>query len=109
MYFYSAKLNAFHPVALKQDYINAGTWPDDGIEVSEEIRQQFLRPPSGKRRIAGADGLPAWGDIPPLTPEQLQELAEYQKQRLLRTANEKIDIWQDAVNLDIATDAEKSA
>ncbi|WP_038198034.1 tail fiber assembly protein, partial [Xenorhabdus bovienii] len=25
------------------------------------------------------------------------------------TANEKIDIWQDAVNLDIATDAEKSA
>nr|WP_143767629.1 tail fiber assembly protein [Xenorhabdus nematophila] len=38
-----------------------------------------------------------------------QEQAESQKKYLLRTATEKIDICQDAVDFDIATDAEKSA
>ncbi|MDC9623215.1 tail fiber assembly protein [Xenorhabdus sp. XENO-7] len=46
---------------------------------------------------------------PPPTPEQLQQNAEYEKRYLLRAAKEKIDICQDAVDLDIATDAEKSA
>ncbi|MDE9487208.1 tail fiber assembly protein [Xenorhabdus bovienii] len=46
---------------------------------------------------------------PPPTPEQLQQNAEHEKRYLLRTAKEKIDICQDAVDLNIATDAEKSA
>ncbi|MDC9622770.1 tail fiber assembly protein [Xenorhabdus sp. XENO-7] len=46
---------------------------------------------------------------PPPTPEQLQQNAEHEKRYLLRAAKEKIDICQDAVDLNIATDAEKSA
>ncbi|WFQ78519.1 tail fiber assembly protein [Xenorhabdus sp. SF857] len=46
---------------------------------------------------------------PPPTPEQLQQRAAYEKRGLLRTATEKIAIWQDAIDLDMATDAEKSA
>ncbi|CDH07631.1 putative e14 prophage; tail fiber assembly (fragment) [Xenorhabdus bovienii str. oregonense] len=46
---------------------------------------------------------------PPPTPEQLQQRAESKKRQLLGEAREKIDIWQDAVDLDIATDAEKSS
>nr|WP_228005819.1 tail fiber assembly protein [Xenorhabdus sp. BG5] len=38
-----------------------------------------------------------------------QEQAESQKRQLLDTASAKIDIYQDAVDLDMATDAEKSA
>ncbi|CDH30938.1 conserved hypothetical protein [Xenorhabdus bovienii str. Intermedium] len=60
-------------------------------------------------RIAGPDGLPAWGSIPPPTPEQLKQQAESQKRQLMNIAREKIDICQDAVDLDIATDAEKSS
>ncbi|WP_196243435.1 tail fiber assembly protein, partial [Xenorhabdus bovienii] len=46
---------------------------------------------------------------PPPTPEQLQQRAESQKRQFMRMAAEKIDIWQDAVDLSMATDAEKSA
>ncbi|WP_052760864.1 tail fiber assembly protein [Photorhabdus thracensis] len=46
---------------------------------------------------------------PPPTPEQLQQHVEYEKQYLLRTATEKIDIYQDAVDLSIATNSEKFA
>nr|WP_275347403.1 tail fiber assembly protein [Xenorhabdus bovienii] len=46
---------------------------------------------------------------PPLTPEQLQQRAELQKRQLMSVAREKIDVCQDAVDLDIATDAEKSS
>ncbi|MBD2786383.1 tail fiber assembly protein [Xenorhabdus sp. DI] len=105
--------NAFHPYVLKQDYINAGSWPDEGIDVDETVFNEFTgQPPEGKQRVTGSDGLPTWEDIPPSpppTPEQLQEQAEYQKQQWLNAAAEKIDICQDAVDLDIATDAEKSA
>ncbi|MEQ1965789.1 tail fiber assembly protein [Xenorhabdus nematophila] len=46
---------------------------------------------------------------PPPTPAQLQQWAEREKQYLLGVAREKIDICQDAVDLDIATDTEKNA
>ncbi|WP_038196605.1 tail fiber assembly protein, partial [Xenorhabdus bovienii] len=102
MYFYSAKTNAFYAGALKQDYINAGTWPDDGIEISHDDYTKFLKPPAGKIRIADPDGFPEWADIPPPTPEELQRRAESQKQNLMSTAREKIAICQDAVDLGIA-------
>ncbi|MEX0445533.1 tail fiber assembly protein [Xenorhabdus sp. SGI246] len=111
MYFYSAKKNAFYPVVLKENYLDSGEWPDDGIEVGEAVFIEYAGniPPQGKVRIAGSDGLPAWGDIPPPTPKELQQEAEAEKRRLLRLAREKIDIWQDAVDLDMATDEEKTA
>ncbi|WP_426578405.1 tail fiber assembly protein [Xenorhabdus stockiae] len=46
---------------------------------------------------------------PPPTSEQLQELAEYEKLDRIRGAKDKIDIWQDAVELDMATKEEKAA
>ncbi|MBD2809869.1 tail fiber assembly protein [Xenorhabdus sp. Vera] len=111
MYIYSANDNAFYAVELKPDYINAGTWPDDGIGVSEVIFHEFARsaPPEGKYRVAGTDGLPVWADIPPPPPAELRQRAESQKQYLMNAARDKIAPLQDAVDLDIATDAEKSA
>ncbi|BET96573.1 tail fiber assembly protein [Xenorhabdus taiwanensis] len=109
MYVYSAKNNAFYPIDWQQLYIDAGTWPDDGVEVSEAVYRKFMTPPAGKMCIAGDDGLPAWVDIPPPTPEQLQQQAEQEKRYLLNIAKEKIDIWQDAVDLDMATKEEKTA
>ncbi|WP_340611381.1 tail fiber assembly protein [Xenorhabdus bharatensis] len=111
MYVYSAKINAFHPVVMKQSYLDAGSWPDDGIEVSEAVFIEYAgqTPPKGKRRVAGPDGLPTWGDIPPPTQAELQQEAESKKRYLINTAKERIDIWQDAVDLDMATKEEKAA
>ncbi|CBJ80158.1 putative CPS-53 (KpLE1) prophage; tail fiber assembly [Xenorhabdus bovienii str. Jollieti] len=108
MYVYSAKTNSFYPVKLQLRYIDAGSWPDDGIEVSEETYLEFSTPPEGKMLIADDDGLPVWADIPPPTSKELQRGAESKKQHLIKIAKEKIDIFQDAVDLGLATDAEKS-
>lgn len=35
IYFYSAKENAFFPESLREQYELAGSWPDDGVEVTE--------------------------------------------------------------------------
>ncbi|WP_275375394.1 tail fiber assembly protein, partial [Xenorhabdus bovienii] len=90
--------------------MDAGSWPDDGIEVSESVFNEFaiIDPPVGKRRVAGSDGLPAWGDIPPPTPEEWQRSAEREKQRLMNEARDKIAPLQDAVDLEMATDTEKA-
>ncbi|MEQ2019518.1 tail fiber assembly protein [Photorhabdus bodei] len=109
MYIYSAKTNTFHPIELKQCYIDAGSWPDDGVEISDEDYKRFLNAPAGKRWAAGSDGYPKLVDVPPPTLKQLQQRAEREQQRLMNIANEKIAPLLDAVGLSIATDAEKSA
>ncbi|PHM65615.1 tail fiber assembly protein [Xenorhabdus sp. KJ12.1] len=108
MYFYSAKNNAFYPVLLKTDYINAGSWPDDGIEVSDNIYSEFVSniPPQGKMRIAGKNGSPAWSDIPPPTQEELQQQAERKKQSLLNDADKKIMRLERIVKKNMATNDE---
>ncbi|EBR4568059.1 DUF4376 domain-containing protein [Salmonella enterica] len=66
MYHYSPSNNAFYPEDLKQVYIDAGTFPDDTVEVSDDVWLEFAgnHSPEGKQRAAGKDGLPCWVDIP---------------------------------------------
>lgn len=66
MYYYSLSQNAFFPEDLKQVYIDAGTFPADTVEVSDDVWLEFAgsHPPEGKQRAAGKDGLPCWMEIP---------------------------------------------
>ncbi|ENX2733315.1 DUF4376 domain-containing protein [Salmonella enterica] len=66
MYHYSPSKNAFYPDELKQVYIDAGTFPADTVEVSDDVWLEFAgnHPPEGKQRVAGHDNLPCWVDIP---------------------------------------------
>ncbi|ELR2290318.1 DUF4376 domain-containing protein [Salmonella enterica] len=66
MYHYSPSKNAFYPDELKQVYIDAGTFPADTVEVSDDVWLEFAgnHPPEGKQRAAGSDNLPCWVDIP---------------------------------------------
>ncbi|PHM47740.1 tail fiber assembly protein [Xenorhabdus sp. KK7.4] len=111
MYYYSPTENAFYPDKLKQDYINAGSFPKDVIEVDDCIWLEFAGniAPKGKIRIAGTDGLPIWSDIPPLSQKELQRSAERKKQHLMLQAANTIAPLQDAVDLDLATDEERMA
>lgn len=107
-YFYSAKLNAFYPDSLREDYSANDSWPDDAVEVEDSVYQEFAadEAPEGKIRVAGDDGLPAWEDIPLPTQEEQFAKAEAQKQRLLTEAATAIAPLQDAVDLGMATDEE---
>ncbi|EGT5759873.1 tail fiber assembly protein [Cronobacter sakazakii] len=93
-YLYDAVTNAFYPLAMQADYEAAGMWPEKGVEIDEETFAAFQKPPTGKMRIAGDDGYPAWADIPPPTHDELVAMADAQKQSLINEANEHINSKQ---------------
>ncbi|MEA1064757.1 tail fiber assembly protein [Erwinia sp. HR93] len=107
-YYYSASKNLLFPESLFDDYNDTGMWPDDAKPVSDEIYQEFGANPAppGKIMVTGDDGLPAWGDQPALTQDELIASAESKKSSLLVAAAMAIAPLQDAVDLDIATDEE---
>lgn len=105
-YFYSAKENAFFPESLREQYELAGSWPDDGIKVSEDYFESFSITPSGKMRVAGDNGLPVWVDAPPPAQEELNAANDKKLQSLRKVADYEIAWRQDAVDADIATDEE---
>ncbi|EFU8423173.1 tail fiber assembly protein [Escherichia coli] len=87
-YVYSAKKNAFYPVELQDNYEASGTWPADGIEVGVDVFNIFSQlPPEGKQRIPDSNGMPAWGDIPPPTHDELVAAATAEKQHRIDATN----------------------
>ncbi|ELW9468678.1 tail fiber assembly protein [Enterobacter asburiae] len=108
-YVYSSKNNAFYAVLLKEAYEMAGSWPDDGVKVTDAIFLEYTASaPEGKLRCADNDGYPAWTDIPPQTPEQLQEQAEKERQRLLNYASSITEDWRTELALGIIGDEDKA-
>lgn len=96
MYYYSPSQNIFIPESLKQNYIDAGTFFEDAIEVDDEIWSEFSAslPPEGKIRKAGKKGLPEWVNIPPLTEQELAEQAAHDKSVKISQANQYINSRQ---------------
>ncbi|MFU0912935.1 hypothetical protein [Kluyvera intermedia] len=74
-YIFSSDQNMFYPLVLKADYVAVGSWPDDGIQVSENLFREFTGPkPEGKTRGVGPDGMPVWINAPVLEdPETTPE------------------------------------
>ncbi|MGH6098816.1 MULTISPECIES: tail fiber assembly protein [Citrobacter freundii complex] len=107
-YIYDAKTNAFYPLSLKEEYETSDTWPENGIEVDETVFVAFLTAPAGKVRVAGSDGKPAWGDIPPPTPEQAIAIAEHEKQLRLAYANNVTADWRTELALGSISDDDKA-
>lgn len=108
--FYSPKNNAFYPSELKEDYVSARSWPDDGIAVDASVFIEFSSPPpAGKVRVAGDDNLPSWGDIPPLTQEELIYQAETKKAGLISSAKQTISLWQSELLLGNISDDDKAS
>lgn len=80
---------------MKDDYQRADTWPDDAVEVDDNIYLEFTaEPPEGKMRIAGEDGLPVWGDLTPPTREEMIKAAEQQQQQLIDSAMQSVSVIQ---------------
>ncbi|EKI6742611.1 tail fiber assembly protein [Escherichia coli] len=109
-YWFSPENNAFYPVALKNDYLIAGTLPDDLIEVSDNVFMEYSgTPPEGKERGVAEDGYPIWVSLPPLTPEEEAEAAAQRKAVLLAEAQGAISIWQTELQLGIISEDDKAS
>ena len=93
-YLYDAVTNAFYPLAMQADYEAAGMWPEKGVEIDEETFAAFQKPPTGKMRVAGEDGRPAWSDVPPPSHEEQIAAADAQKKSLIDKANDYINSKQ---------------
>lgn len=108
-YYFSASANAFFPSVMKDDYIAAGSFPEDAILVNEHVYNEFAAddPPEGKMRGANKKGKPVWLDIPLPTPEQLIEQSELYKRMLIAEANQQTQLWQTQLALGIITDEDR--
>lgn len=104
---YSPSENAVYNALLYDNYIKAGTWPTDAIQISDEDAIKFSggNKPAGKM-LAMIDGLLMWVDEPPLSPDQLKADAENMKSTLRAKADAEINWRQDAVDVDEATEKE---
>ncbi|MGJ7057413.1 tail fiber assembly protein [Morganella morganii] len=107
MYRFDPEECVFYSYGLKEEYLTAGNWPENGVDISDEERAGFMQKPGF---VVGADkrGDPVWIPEPPPTKEQLTEQAETKKQFLLSEANTVISPLQDAVDLDMATAEEEA-
>lgn len=104
-FLYSASQNGFYPEDDLKPYQDAGTLPDDLLPVSNETVTEFTPFTNGNLvRMPGSDGLPCWGERPALTPEE----ALIQKNALMGVASAAIAPLQDSLDLDFATDEEKT-
>ncbi len=87
-YVFSPSQNMIIPLAQKQLYVDAGTWPDDVIAISEETAEEFNQQfPIGKTLSHDENSQPCWVDIPPPTHDELIAMAELDKLRRIGEAN----------------------
>lgn len=107
---YSPSENVIYNAALYGSYVEAGSWPDDGIEISDKDAESFSggNKPIGKM-LAMISGVLKWVDEPPLSPEQQIADAENMKATLRAKADSEIAWRQDANDVGIATEQEISS
>lgn len=94
--FYSPSENIAYPARLMESYKDAGTLPEDLMEISDEAFQQYFieMPPAGKYRAASEDGSPEWVDIAQPSKDALISIAEQERQNRIDTALNLIAVIQ---------------
>ena len=109
-YIFSASSNAFYPLALKAEYIQSGTWPDDAMDITESKAAEFMGvPPEGKYRVVDNKGMPKWAAVPPLTQNEQVAIVEAKRASLISEASNATSIWQTQLLLGIISDADKES
>ena len=80
---------SFFPYNLKYLYEKSNTWPDAGVDVSDEVAAEYIQPPPhGKTLGSDNNGYPCWVDI---KPPSLEEMAEIK--RAMRDAELDASSW----------------
>lgn len=109
-YGYSAKTKAFYVMEEKEAYAANGNWPDDVNAIDDTVWETYSQAaPVGQVRGTNKKGFPCWEAEPPVSHEQAAEMAAYRRRMALEAAASAIAPLQDAIDLDIASDAERDA
>lgn len=97
--FYNSGTNGFYDT-------NIGNVPKNSIEITTEYHKQLLELQSAGYVIQPDEhGRPAAVDLV-LTPEEIIAKNKLEKQKLLETANKKIEILQDIIDLEMSVSDE---
>ncbi|ENU1228406.1 tail fiber assembly protein [Providencia rettgeri] len=109
MYRFNADDNSFYSHELKDYYINAGVWPENGVDIDDDVRNGYLIKKEGF--VVGSDknGHPKWVKAAPKSKEQYIAEAEMQKQLCAEEAEKNITILERKVRLNMATEADKNS
>lgn len=107
-YVWSPSLAGFYPMNEKKRLVAAGSWPEDGVDITSEEYAALFPAPLGKY-IDTVDGRPGWVDMPPPTAEQQQQAAQSKQAGLRAKADSEINWRQDAMDAGIATEDETAA
>ncbi|WP_391592595.1 tail fiber assembly protein [Yersinia aldovae] len=106
---FSASALAFYPQNMIDDGSYGDNLPDDLIELTVlELTEYWKRTPPTGKKLGSKKGRPVWGDLPPLTNEELVSLANAQKSQLRAVADSEIAWRQDAVDGGYARDKENT-
>ncbi|HGM5019492.1 TPA: tail fiber assembly protein [Pseudomonas aeruginosa] len=71
-YLFSPSRVAFYPISMRETYEASGSWPDDGVLISEEVHSRIMQEQEDGRVVcADDDGQPMTKEPPPLTEEAL--------------------------------------
>lgn len=104
--FFSAATCGFYD---EQDKGRFEHWPDDAVEVSAAVRNEFTGIPPDGKILGSVSGLPAWVDPPLPTHEEAIASAEQKKSELLIAAQATIINWQSKLLLGVISDDEKTS
>ncbi|EMX9222869.1 tail fiber assembly protein [Citrobacter koseri] len=107
--FFSPSTRGFYDDAMKVDYLDAGSWPDDAEAISDKEYEYLIQGQSeGKIITVNEYGQPVLSEPAPPSAEQLIQETEARKTTLMYAARDAIAPLQDAIDLDMATDEEKA-
>lgn len=85
---------------IPQEWAHDGTypaekWPNDAVLLTEEETAEYwLVVPPDSKKLGVINNRPAWVDIPPPTQEELIAIAELEKQRRIKAANDYMNSKQ---------------
>ncbi|PQL99168.1 phage tail assembly chaperone [Pseudomonas aeruginosa] len=103
-YLFSPSRVAFYAVSMREDYLASGSWPDDGVLVSEAVHTRIMDEQSAGRIICtGADGQPMTKEPPPPSVEALAAIERNWRDRQLDTTDALVARHRDELEVGSTT------
>lgn len=62
-YSFSPSMGCFLLNANQETYMKNNNWPDDAVEIDDEMAVIFVTTPPAGKRLGSAGNLPAWVDV----------------------------------------------
>jgi len=100
--YFSPTTKSFYPSEMKRVYEEAGTFPEDAYEVTEEEETLYFcaETPIGKT-LGSVDGRPSWVDPPQKPMEEMCDEVRMQRDRLIADVEWRFRRWEDEDRLNL--------